>query len=144
VLEGPGQARDLETRERYVVRAEMCGLCHTEIDPAMIYRDDHYLAGGMRVGAYPQGTFITRNLISDQNTGLGRWSEAEIATAIRDGRAKDGRLLNFWGMPWPWLHNLSLDQGRVDPDLRSRELLSAFQGTSGGTIRGGHERFFNH
>ena len=109
VLDGPGQARDLETRGRYLVRAEMCGLCHTEIDPAMIYRDDHYLAGGMRVGAYPQGTFVTRNLTSDRDTGLGRWSEAEIATAIRDGRAKDARLLNFWGMPWPWLHNLSPD-----------------------------------
>ena len=23
--------------------------------------------------------------------------------------AKGGRLLNFWGMPWPWLHNLSSD-----------------------------------
>jgi len=109
VLEGPGQAPDLEARGRYLVHAEMCGLCHTELDPAMIYRDDRYLAGGMRVGAYPQGTFITRNLTSDPNTGLGRWSEAEVATAIRDGEAKDGRLLNFWGMPWPWLHNLSSD-----------------------------------
>lgn len=109
VLDGPGQSGDLETRGRYLVHAEMCGLCHTEIDPAMIYRDDHYLAGGMRVGAYPQGTFITRNLTSDTETGLGRWSEGEVATAIRDGRAKDGRTLNFWGMPWPWLHNLSSD-----------------------------------
>jgi mono/diheme cytochrome c family protein len=109
VLEGPGQARDLEARGRYLVHAAMCGLCHTELDPAMIYRDDHYLAGGMRVGAYPQGTFITRNLTSDPETGLGRWSEAEVATAIRNGEAKGGRLLNFWGMPWPWLHNLSSD-----------------------------------
>ncbi len=108
-LDGPGEARDLEVRGRYLVHAEMCGLCHTELDPAMIYRDDRYLAGGMRVGAYPQGTFITRNLTSDPDTGLGRWSEAEIARAIRDGVAKDGRLLNFWGMPWPWLHNLSTE-----------------------------------
>ncbi len=50
----------------------------------MIYRDDRYLAGGMRVGAYPQGTFITRNLTSDPDTGLGRWSEAE-------DRARDPR-----------------------------------------------------
>ena len=112
-LDGPGEARDLEVRGRYLVHAEMCGLCHTELDPAMIYRDDRYLAGGMRVGAYPQGTFITRNLTSDPDTGLGRWSEAEIARAIRDGVAKDGRLLNFWGMPWPWLHNLSVEDARA-------------------------------
>jgi len=108
-LRGPGQAADLEARGRYLVHAEMCGLCHTELDPAMIYRDDRYLAGGMRVGAYPAGTFITRNLTSDVATGLGGWTEAEIAAAIRDGRAKGGRILNFWGMPWPWLHHLTAD-----------------------------------
>ena len=87
----------------------MCGLCHTEIDRALIYRDDRYLAGGMRVGAYPQGVFISRNLTSDPNTGLGRWSDAEVASAIRDGRSKDGRELNLWGMPWAFFHNLTPD-----------------------------------
>ena len=51
--------------------------------------------------------FIARNLTSDLNTGLGRWSEAEIAAAIRDGRSRDGRVLNFWGMPWIYFHNLT-------------------------------------
>ena len=79
-LDGPGEARDLAARGRYLVHAEMCGLCHTEIDRALIYRaDDRYLAGGMPVGAYPQGAFIARNLTSDPDTGLGGWSEAEIA-----------------------------------------------------------------
>jgi mono/diheme cytochrome c family protein len=74
----------------------MCGLCHTQINPTGIYRgDDFYLAGGMRVGAYPQGVFVSRNLTGDVETGLGRWSEAEIAKAIREGRARD-RLLNIW------------------------------------------------
>lgn len=108
-LDGPGQSADLEARGRYLVHAEMCGLCHTEIDRALIYRDDRYLAGGMRVGAYPQGVFISRNLTSDPNTGLGRWSDAEVASAIRDGRSKDGRELNLWGMPWAFFHNLTPD-----------------------------------
>ena len=112
-LDGPGEARDLEVRGRYLVRSGMCGLCHTELDPALIYREDRYLAGGMRVDAYPQGKFVTRNLTSDPDTGLGRWSEAEIASAIRNGVAKGGRLLNFWGMPWPWLHNLSDEDARA-------------------------------
>src|SRR4029453_12821400 len=42
----------------------------------------------------------------DLGTGLGRWSEAEIATAMREGRAR-GRLLNIWGMPWMFLHRLT-------------------------------------
>ncbi len=112
-LDGPGQSADLEARGRYLVHAEMCGLCHTEIDRALIYRDDRYLAGGMRVGAYPQGVFISRNLTSDLNTGLGRWSDAEVASAIRDGRSKDGWELNLWGMPWAFFHNLTPDDAQA-------------------------------
>ena len=112
-LDGPGQHADPTTRGEYLVHAEMCGLCHTPISRTGIYRgDDRYLAGGMRVGAYPQGVFVSRNLTSDPDTGLGRWSEAEIAAAIRDGRAR-GRVLNIWGMPWMFLHRLT------DVDARS-------------------------
>lgn len=106
-LDGPGQHADPLIRGEYLVRAEMCGLCHTTINPTGIYRgDDYYLAGGMRVDAYPHGVFVSRNLTSDPDTGLGRWSEAEIAAAIRDGRAR-GRVLNIWGMPWMFLHRLT-------------------------------------
>ena len=107
VLQGPGENPDLAERGRYLVHAEMCGLCHTEIDPGGIYRDDHYLAGGMRVGALPQAVLVSRNLTSDPETGLGRASVEEIADAIRNGRGLDGRTLNFWGMPWMLLHRLS-------------------------------------
>jgi len=106
-LDGPGQHVDPMTRGEYLVHAEMCGLCHTSISRTGIYRgDDFYLAGGMRVGAYPQGVFVSRNLTGDPDTGLGRWSEVEIATAMRDGRAR-GRVLNIWGMPWMFLHRLT-------------------------------------
>ncbi len=104
-LEGPGQQADLLRRGEYLVHAEMCGLCHTQINRTGIYRgDDAYLAGGMRVGAYPHGVFVSRNLTSDPETGLGNWTEEEIANAIRNGRAR-GRLLNPYGMAWPILHS---------------------------------------
>jgi mono/diheme cytochrome c family protein len=87
----------------------MCGLCHTLINRTGIYRgDDFYLAGGMRVEAYPQGVFVTRNLTSDPETGLGQWTEAQIAAAIRTGRTPT-RMLNIWGMPWMFLHHLHDD-----------------------------------
>jgi mono/diheme cytochrome c family protein len=112
-LEGPGQHADLRTRGEYLVHAEMCGLCHTMINRTGIYRgDDAYLAGGMRVGAYPHGVFVTRNLTSDPETGLGRWTEVGIATALRTGRAPD-RVLNLWGMPWMYLHQLTDDDARA-------------------------------
>ncbi len=105
-LEGPGFSTDPVQRGRYLVHLEMCGLCHTQIeDQALIYSgDSYYLAGGMGIPAGPQGTFVSRNLTSDPETGLGKWTPEQIADAIRNGRGRD-RNLNFWGMPWMILHS---------------------------------------
>lgn len=106
-LDGPGEAADPVRRGEYLVHAEMCGLCHTMIDRTGIYRaDDFYLAGGMRVGIYPQGVYVSRNLTSDRETGLGSWTAAQIASAIRTGRTPH-RLLNPHAMPWIFLHALT-------------------------------------
>ena len=103
-LGGLGQRPDLIRRGEYLVHAEMCGLCHTQSNRTGIYRaDDFYLAGGIRVGAYPHGVYVSRNLTSDDETGLGKWTEGEIVNALRNGRAPD-RLLSLWGMPWFYLH----------------------------------------
>ena len=107
-LQGLAEDPDPVARGRYLVHAEMCGLCHTEVDSGGIYREDRYLAGGMQVGGLPQGVFVSRNLTSDPLTGLGRATVAEIAAAIRDGRGLDGRTLNLWGMPWMYLHRFSV------------------------------------
>ena len=108
-LDGPGQQPDLTRRGAYLVHAEMCGLCHTMINRSGIYRgDDYYLAGGMRVGAYPHGVLVSRNLTSDAETGLGSWSEPQIIDALRNGRA-EGRVLNMFAMPWIYLHRLRDD-----------------------------------
>src|SRR5882762_2753027 len=51
-LAGPGQDADPVRRGDYLAHAHMCSLCHTQIDPTGIYREQGYfLAGGMRVGA---------------------------------------------------------------------------------------------
>ncbi len=106
-LDGPRTDADLVKRGEYITHTEICGLCHTQVNPTGIYRgDDHYLAGGMQVGAYPQGTFVSRNLTSDAETGLGNKSVEEIANIIRNGQASD-RSVNFWGMPWAFLHSMS-------------------------------------
>jgi len=111
-LDGPGHNRDLLKRGEYIVHAEMCGLCHTQINRTGIYREDRYLAGGMRVGAYPHATFVSYNLTSDARTGLGSWSEDQIIEVFRSGRAPD-RVLNFWGMPWFYPHFFTDDDARA-------------------------------
>jgi mono/diheme cytochrome c family protein len=57
----------------------------------------------MRVRAWPHPTFVSRNLTSDSETGIGKFSPEQIATTIRNGRRPD-RLLDPWGMPWFVLH----------------------------------------
>ena len=111
-LDGPGHASDLLRRGEYLVHAEMCGLCHTQIDRTGIYRADRYLAGGMRVGAYPHAVFVSYNLTSDQESGVGKWTEDQIIDIIRNGRAPD-RQLNLWGMPWFYLHYFTADDARA-------------------------------
>lgn len=106
-FDGPGQARDLVQRGKYLVHAGMCGLCHTPVDAAGIYlADTHYLAGGMKVEAGAHGIFFTRNLTPDLETGLGTWTVEQIATAIRTGHTPVRRL-NYWGMPWMVLGSLT-------------------------------------
>ncbi len=84
----------------------MCGICHTPVDAGGIYNNDQYLAGGQRVRIYPHGIYFSRNLTSDPETGLGSWSEQEIADAFRNGQAR-GRTLLFFDMPWFYLHKFS-------------------------------------
>jgi mono/diheme cytochrome c family protein len=104
---GAGFAADLSQRGNYLTRWEMCGLCHTVIDRTGIYNvDGAFLAGGMRVGYYPHGYSVSRNLTSDLETGLGRRSVRQIVSALRDGQAPD-RLLNPFAMPWPLFHNFT-------------------------------------
>jgi cytochrome c oxidase cbb3-type subunit 2 len=106
-LGGPGLQPDLARRGEYLVHAEMCGLCHTQVNRDMVYSgDEYYLAGGMGIPAYPQGVFVSRNLTPDPETGLGRWSTEAIANAVRNGRTPERRL-NLWGMPWMYLHSFT-------------------------------------
>jgi len=102
-LDGPGQQPDLLRRGEYLTHASMCGICHTEVNRMGIYRGDtHYLAGGQIVKMYPHGNYFTRNLTSDPETGLGKWTEEEVRLALQTGRAR-GRILNQVDMPWHFL-----------------------------------------
>ena len=95
-LDGLGHSADPVKRGAYLIHAEMCGLCHTQINRTGIYRsDDFYLAGGMRVD---MGHLVSRNLTGDRITGLGEWTNEQIIEALRNGRTPD-RVLNVLDMP---------------------------------------------
>lgn len=103
-----GVATDPLARGRYLVNAMACALCHTPVSAETgAYDPQFFLAGGMRVTAYPWGVWYSRNLTPDADTGLGRWSEAEIVTAVTRGIARDGRRLDPMAMPWVWFSRLT-------------------------------------
>src|SRR5215813_2319774 len=111
-LDGPGHRTDLLQRGEYLVHAEMCGLCHTQINRTGIYRDDAYLAGGMRVGLYPHGFYVSRNLTSDVETGIGGWTNDQLVEAFTNGRSPD-RILNVVGMPWAFMHGFAPEDAQA-------------------------------
>jgi hypothetical protein len=61
--------------------------------------------GGLKVSWAPFGTLWARNITPDSATGIGGWSDAQIARAIRAGVSQDGRALHWQGMIWDHASN---------------------------------------
>ena len=109
-----GIATDPRERGRYLVHAMQCPLCHTPISAETgAYDTRYFLAGGMRVSAWPWGVWYSRNLTPDRATGLGDWSEDAIVAAVTRGVRPDGRRLDPMAMPWPWFSRLRPDDARA-------------------------------
>jgi mono/diheme cytochrome c family protein len=89
------------SRGEYLVRIMDCAGCHTP--GALTGKPDfsRNLAGS-DVGFHVPGAgvFYPPNLTPDRTTGLGGWTDAQIARAIRHGERPDGRRL-LPVMPWP-------------------------------------------
>jgi mono/diheme cytochrome c family protein len=60
-----------------------------------------HLAGGYGFDNPVLGRWVGANITSDPETGIGRWTEAQIATAIREGKRPDGSTV---GPPMPFAH----------------------------------------
>jgi len=94
-------------RGRYLVRhVAMCGACHgdpAQVEAVMIGADVP-LSGGFE-WKIPPGDFYTPNLTPDPKTGIGRYSDGQIARALRDGVGPDGRAL----LPFMEMQGLATD-----------------------------------
>jgi mono/diheme cytochrome c family protein len=94
-------------RGAYLVAVAGCADCHTP--GHFLGQPDHSRAlGGSEVGFDIPGLGVLYgpNLTPDAATGLGRWTEAEIAAAITTGVRPDGRILAP-AMPWMGYANLT-------------------------------------
>src|SRR6202011_3814960 len=103
-------------RGRYIATSlSGCLYCHTPHDWAapgtpMVAG----MEGGGEVLPYAglPGRIVAPNLTPDPETGAGRWTDDQLARAIREGVGHDGRAL-FPIMPYKHYHNMS------DEDLAS-------------------------
>jgi mono/diheme cytochrome c family protein len=87
-------AQDRIERGAYLAAVMDCGGCHTT--GALLGKPDPQRdLAGSEVGFHiPQlGIFYPPNLTPDPETGLGKWSEADIIKAVRTGERPDGRVL---------------------------------------------------
>ena len=88
----PARAESQLERGRYLVETLAgCGNCHTPRGPNGPLTDKKF-AGG-EVIKHADFTAVTPNITPDPRTGIGNWSDEQIAVAIREGRRPDGRLL---------------------------------------------------
>jgi mono/diheme cytochrome c family protein len=92
-LSRPSQAALVE-RGRYLFAVASCALCPGADG-----------AGGAKLSWRPLGTVWARNLTPDRETGLGAWTDDEIARAIRGGIAKGGRPLHWQAIIWDHASN---------------------------------------
>jgi hypothetical protein len=86
-------------RGAYLARITGCIGCHTPrthnggvVESRLMSGGDHPIAGNL-------GRFFPPNVTPDKTTGLGAWTMADIAKAIKTGRTPDGRILSS-AMPW--------------------------------------------
>lgn len=98
-----GDTAGLVARGEYIVRnAAVCGHCHA----ADTRNPDGPLSGGKAFRDWRLGTIRASNLTPDPQTGVGRWSEAEIVRAVRAGEDRHGRVLAPV-MPYAWFKGMS-------------------------------------
>ncbi len=86
--EAPAPDPKLVERGAYLAKAAGCAVCHTAIGPTGPDLE-HAFAGGLEMpDAF--GKWVTPNITQDTSSGIGTWTDEQIAAAIRDGVRPDG------------------------------------------------------
>lgn len=86
-------------RGEYLVLVGGCDDCHTPGTMAGAADMKRRFSGSEIPWSGPWGTTYAKNLTSDPETGLGKWSEEQIYRVLRHGQRPDGSVL-LPPMPW--------------------------------------------
>src|SRR3954469_59985 len=105
------QAQTPLERGTYLMQSIVaCGNCHTPKGPQGEVPGME-LAGGFTItdAAF---TAVAPNITPDPETGIGKWTDAQIITAIREGKRPDGSII---GPPMP----IGFYRGMSDSDAKA-------------------------
>jgi mono/diheme cytochrome c family protein len=98
---------DPRAHGRYLVAALDCYSCHSSsfetVDLGEPEKSAGYLGGGNRLIDLRGETVRSANITFDEETGIGRWSEAQFARALRQGFRPDNTPIHYPMMPMPEL-----------------------------------------
>jgi hypothetical protein len=79
----------------YLVTLMHCNMCHTPMGKDGAPDMSKMFAGGLEMELPPLGTgkLVTSNITSDPETGIGKWSVAEIEKSVRMMMRPDGSII---------------------------------------------------
>lgn len=80
-----------------------CSICHAPEAVTMKRQPGERpaMVGGYKWEMGPMGTLYSRNITPDPETGIGKWTDEELARAIKWGIGRDGKQLTFMTMTVP-------------------------------------------
>ena len=87
-------------RGEYLVRTLGCTLCHSPVNEQQQVLPGMFLAGGLLLRIEPFGDFVSYNLTSDKETGLGNWTDDQIKQVVTRGIRPDGSRMLPFPMDW--------------------------------------------
>jgi mono/diheme cytochrome c family protein len=119
----PSPQGDPVARGKYVAAMASCMECHTPQTPRGPDKA-RFMAGGFPFVSEGHTVWMP-NITPDKETGVGSWTDAQIASAIRFGQRPDGRQLSPV-MPWPFYNGMAPEDAaavaaylRTIPPLKS-------------------------
>jgi len=111
----PDPVDDPVKHGEYLVTVMHCNACHASPGKDGMPDMAHPFSGGMvmELPIFGEGKLIPANLTSDKETGLGKWSEADIAKALKTMTRPDGTTIQgpmqFYQAGWSTLEDKDIN-----------------------------------
>jgi mono/diheme cytochrome c family protein len=96
--------RAIAERGRYIVMMTGCIGCHAIVGSQGPDLTKYLAGGGLKLQS-AHATYVSRNLTSDKETGLGRRTDDEVKRVLRSGTFTDGHVVEATVMPWAAFSN---------------------------------------